>query len=280
MNSTLRDYFTRTGSAGILHCTSRFCRWGKEDGAKQYHDQTVVRNSCGKVFRLVVTGVTITPRTIAARVKLDQRQLSLWGNDAREKDFKHLFKKTELSKRVDELNQSTALSPEKRSGSGMGKSSFDSQVSTSPGDVQIIDGHVSVVLRNSENMPGSDDKNAAEDSLLKENRFSILSQGHDTDPVDLNLVMLSTNENASKGSNSPPSVAQGVSAHVTLGFAKGIRAQQSGLDILEIVSIATRKGHVFKKRLDNGVLYYYGEGRCQVTFDKCLSYDSIFSGFY
>ncbi|XP_064598040.1 2',3'-cyclic-nucleotide 3'-phosphodiesterase-like [Liolophura sinensis] len=277
MNSTLRDHFTRSGSAGILHCTSRFCRWGKEDGAKQYHDKKIVQSSCGKVFKLVVTGVTITPRTIAARVKLNQRQLKLWGNDAREKDFKNHFRRNEISTRIGELNQSAASLKQNKCDSAMCKSL---SVSTNHTDVQVIDGHVSVVLRNSKRTSRSANKNAPGDALLTENPFSVLEQSDAVDPVESSPVVPSTNESVSKGSNPPPNVAQAVSAHVTLGFANGIRAQQSGIDILEIISIATRKGPAFMKRLDNAVLYYYGEGRCEVSFNKSLEYDSIFSGFY
>ncbi|XP_051988323.1 2',3'-cyclic-nucleotide 3'-phosphodiesterase-like [Xyrauchen texanus] len=68
-----------------LHCTSHFCDYGKEEGAKGYAELQVVKDSFGNSDELSVTALIVTPRTFGARVELTEAQMKLWP-EGRDKD--------------------------------------------------------------------------------------------------------------------------------------------------------------------------------------------------
>ncbi|MCI4384907.1 hypothetical protein PGIGA_G00044190 [Pangasianodon gigas] len=75
----LEQYFqTKTP----LHCTTEFCDYGKAEGAKEYAEQQVVKDSCGTGTELSVVGLIVTPRTFGAHVSLTPEQLLLWPTGA------------------------------------------------------------------------------------------------------------------------------------------------------------------------------------------------------
>lgn len=61
-----------------LHCTTKFCDYGKAEGAKEYAELQVVKETIGKSDELSVTALIVTPRTFGARVALTETQLNLW----------------------------------------------------------------------------------------------------------------------------------------------------------------------------------------------------------
>ncbi|XP_017309115.1 2',3'-cyclic-nucleotide 3'-phosphodiesterase [Ictalurus punctatus] len=65
-----------------LHCTTQFCDYGKAEGAKEYAELQVVKNSIDTQTELSVVGLIVTPRTFGARVSLTPEQLSLWPTGA------------------------------------------------------------------------------------------------------------------------------------------------------------------------------------------------------
>ncbi|XP_060757979.1 2',3'-cyclic-nucleotide 3'-phosphodiesterase [Neoarius graeffei] len=71
----LEQYFQ---APALLHCTTQFCDYGKAEGAKEYAEQQVVKDSCGKATELSVVGLLVTPRVFGARVSLTPEQLPLW----------------------------------------------------------------------------------------------------------------------------------------------------------------------------------------------------------
>ncbi|XP_061906094.1 2',3'-cyclic-nucleotide 3'-phosphodiesterase [Entelurus aequoreus] len=75
----LTQYFKAKGS---LHCTTKFCNYGKEAGAKEYAENPVVADSYGSVFELSLGALFVTPRTAGARVRLTEEQLQLWPSDS------------------------------------------------------------------------------------------------------------------------------------------------------------------------------------------------------
>ncbi|KAF7668734.1 hypothetical protein LDENG_00290980 [Lucifuga dentata] len=75
----LEQYFKAKGN---LHCTTKFCNYGKADGAKEYAEQPAVRDLYGSVFELSLSALFVTPRTVGARVSLTEEQLVLWPSDA------------------------------------------------------------------------------------------------------------------------------------------------------------------------------------------------------
>ncbi|XP_007940330.1 2',3'-cyclic-nucleotide 3'-phosphodiesterase [Orycteropus afer afer] len=66
---------------GVLHCTTKFCDYGKAAGADEYAQQDVVKKSYGKAFKLVISALFVTPKTTGARVELSEQELPLWPND-------------------------------------------------------------------------------------------------------------------------------------------------------------------------------------------------------
>ncbi|XP_066499028.1 2',3'-cyclic-nucleotide 3'-phosphodiesterase [Hoplias malabaricus] len=75
----LEQYFQ---TKAPLHCTTKFCDYGKIEGSKEYAEQQVVKDAYGNSAELSVVGLMVTPRTFGARVELTQEQLQLWPSGA------------------------------------------------------------------------------------------------------------------------------------------------------------------------------------------------------
>ncbi|KAM4622819.1 2',3'-cyclic-nucleotide 3'-phosphodiesterase [Discoglossus pictus] len=76
----LVKYFATTPN--ILHCTAKYCDYGKVPGSEEYAQMEVVKKAYSKGFTLHITALFITPRTAGARVELTEDQLLLWPPDA------------------------------------------------------------------------------------------------------------------------------------------------------------------------------------------------------
>ncbi|KAM8818948.1 2',3'-cyclic-nucleotide 3'-phosphodiesterase [Rhynchonycteris naso] len=66
---------------GVLHCTTKFCDYGKAAGAEEYAQQDVVKKSYCKAFTLTISALFVTPKTTGAQVELSEQELPLWPND-------------------------------------------------------------------------------------------------------------------------------------------------------------------------------------------------------
>lgn len=75
----LEQYFQ---AKGTLHCTTKFCNYGKAEGAKEYAQNPAVKDLYGSAFELSLSALFVTPRTVGARVSLTEEQLLLWPADA------------------------------------------------------------------------------------------------------------------------------------------------------------------------------------------------------
>ncbi|KAG9264242.1 2',3'-cyclic-nucleotide 3'-phosphodiesterase [Astyanax mexicanus] len=75
----LEQYFQNKGP---LHCTTKFCDYGKAEGSKEYAEQQVVKDALGNSAELSVVGLMVTPRTFGAHVALTTEQLQLWPEGA------------------------------------------------------------------------------------------------------------------------------------------------------------------------------------------------------
>ncbi|XP_029015411.1 2',3'-cyclic-nucleotide 3'-phosphodiesterase [Betta splendens] len=75
----LEQYFE---AKGPLHCTTKFCDFGKAEGAKEYAMKPAVKDFYGSTSELSLTALFVTPRTVGARVSLTDEQLLLWPDDA------------------------------------------------------------------------------------------------------------------------------------------------------------------------------------------------------
>ncbi|KAM6914881.1 2',3'-cyclic-nucleotide 3'-phosphodiesterase [Lycodopsis pacificus] len=76
----LEQYFQ---AKGTLHCTAKFCDYGKAEGAKEYAQNPAVKELYGSAFELSLSALFVTPRTVGARVSLSEEQLLLWPADAK-----------------------------------------------------------------------------------------------------------------------------------------------------------------------------------------------------
>ncbi|AWP19243.1 putative 2'-3'-cyclic-nucleotide 3'-phosphodiesterase [Scophthalmus maximus] len=65
-----------------LHCTTKFCDYGKAEGSKEYAQKPAVKEFYGSTFELSLSALFVTPRTVGARVSLTEEQLLLWPDDA------------------------------------------------------------------------------------------------------------------------------------------------------------------------------------------------------
>uniref|UniRef100_A0A8C4Q9S2 2',3'-cyclic-nucleotide 3'-phosphodiesterase n=1 Tax=Eptatretus burgeri TaxID=7764 RepID=A0A8C4Q9S2_EPTBU len=73
-------YFSRSkfsGGRNLLHCTANFTDYGQTPGAANY----VKSSGLGRAFKLQLTALFVTPRTVGARVKLSRAQLPLFNFD-------------------------------------------------------------------------------------------------------------------------------------------------------------------------------------------------------
>ncbi|XP_072568464.1 2',3'-cyclic-nucleotide 3'-phosphodiesterase-like [Paramormyrops kingsleyae] len=77
----LEEYFHREG---VFHCTTKFCDYGKAEGAKEYAEKQSVKESYGRVSELVLSTLFVTPRTVGARVSLTEDQLQLWPSNTKQ----------------------------------------------------------------------------------------------------------------------------------------------------------------------------------------------------
>ncbi|XP_047428828.1 2',3'-cyclic-nucleotide 3'-phosphodiesterase [Mugil cephalus] len=75
----LEQYFKANWT---LHCTTKFCDYGKAEGAKEYAQTPAVKDFYGAAFELSLSALFVTPRTVGARVSLTEEQLLLWPADA------------------------------------------------------------------------------------------------------------------------------------------------------------------------------------------------------
>ncbi|KAL0992769.1 hypothetical protein UPYG_G00098140 [Umbra pygmaea] len=75
----LEQYFS---AIGALHCTTKFCDYGKAEGAKEYAEKPAVKELYGSAFELSLSALFVTPRTVGARVSLTEDQMTLWPADA------------------------------------------------------------------------------------------------------------------------------------------------------------------------------------------------------
>nr|XP_020463088.1 2',3'-cyclic-nucleotide 3'-phosphodiesterase [Monopterus albus] len=75
----LEQYFE---AKGVLHCTTKFCNYGKAEGAQEYAQKQAVKDFYGSTSELSLSALFVTPRTVGARVSLTEEQLLLWPADA------------------------------------------------------------------------------------------------------------------------------------------------------------------------------------------------------
>lgn len=75
----LEQYFQPKGA---LHCTTKFCDYGKAEGAKEYAEIPAVKDLYGSATELSLSALFVTPRTVGARGSLTEDQLVLWPADS------------------------------------------------------------------------------------------------------------------------------------------------------------------------------------------------------
>ncbi|XP_075134422.1 2',3'-cyclic-nucleotide 3'-phosphodiesterase isoform X2 [Leptodactylus fuscus] len=76
----LLKYFGK--SPNILHCTAKFCDYGKVLGSEEYAQQEAVKKAYSRGYTLHISALFATPRTVGAQVELTADQLLIWPPDA------------------------------------------------------------------------------------------------------------------------------------------------------------------------------------------------------
>ncbi|KAG8566051.1 hypothetical protein GDO81_013073 [Engystomops pustulosus] len=76
----LLKYFAK--SPNILHCTTKFCDYGKVLGSEEYAQQEAVKKAYSRGYTLHISALFATPRTVGAQVELTSDQLLIWPPDA------------------------------------------------------------------------------------------------------------------------------------------------------------------------------------------------------
>ncbi|XP_038071956.1 2',3'-cyclic-nucleotide 3'-phosphodiesterase-like isoform X2 [Patiria miniata] len=108
-------YFSLEGfitGTTLLHCTSFFSNYSERAGSQQYATSPAVRQATGRAFNLTVIGFLITPRTLGARIRLNDQELLLWEtNSSATSDFTPVgagnnVDKTMQQKQLQHLDQS------------------------------------------------------------------------------------------------------------------------------------------------------------------------------
>ncbi|XP_073539644.1 2',3'-cyclic-nucleotide 3'-phosphodiesterase [Phyllobates terribilis] len=69
-------------SPNILHCTAKFCDYGKAVGSEEYAQQEAVKKAYSRGYTLHISTLFATPRTVGAQVELSADQLLVWPLDA------------------------------------------------------------------------------------------------------------------------------------------------------------------------------------------------------
>ncbi|CAJ0950859.1 unnamed protein product [Ranitomeya imitator] len=69
-------------SPNILHCTAKFCDYGKVLGSEEYAQQEAVKKAYSRGYTLHISALFATPRTVGAQVDLTADQLLVWPLDA------------------------------------------------------------------------------------------------------------------------------------------------------------------------------------------------------
>ncbi|XP_060076188.1 2',3'-cyclic-nucleotide 3'-phosphodiesterase-like [Ylistrum balloti] len=92
----------------LLHCTAKFIGNPKKPVPRraEYLQREDVKAACGKVFELTITGITVTPRTIGARVVLTTAQCKLFDKPEEEERDKFLARSSSAN-RVNSLGPET-----------------------------------------------------------------------------------------------------------------------------------------------------------------------------
>ncbi|KAG9474207.1 hypothetical protein GDO78_004489 [Eleutherodactylus coqui] len=76
----LLKYFAK--SPNILHCTAKYCDYGKVLGSEEYAQQEAVKKAYSKGYTLHISALFATPKTVGAQVELQPDQLLVWPADA------------------------------------------------------------------------------------------------------------------------------------------------------------------------------------------------------
>ena len=243
----LEGYYNRGRARGsMVHCTAKFMgNRGSAVGAKAYHARPLVQSSIGKVFKLQISSLSLTPRTMGARVTLDETQVGLFDKPE-EKDWNGRQPKDDRSKGdqpiLNKGNTSRSPTPEKKP---KGKGSKKNKKGSNKHE------------KGDEGEDSGSDARASWDGIVQ---YS-MKNPRPTKPVAKQV---------------------GRAAHITLGIGRGFEARDTNFDILRLCDIEVSQPGREEDYVSvtGGRARYFGDGVCCVYFDPPLKVSSIFSGVY
>ena len=240
-----KEYYTRGNKPGsILHCTAKFCAGGRAAGAKVYHAQAIVQNSIGKAFKLEISSICFSPRTVGARVRLTESQLQLFDKPE-EKDWNGKQQRSSPGKST----RGAGAAAEEKDSSHGARSNSPSQSRRTRGGKK----------------KGGKAKDDAEASACTESPVTSWPfrglEAADTKPM---------------------ANATARSAHITIGTARGFESRETNFDVLRLCDMEAGSVTIDADfvPVTGGRARYFGDGVCCVYFDSPLHVTTIFSGLY
>jgi len=70
-------------------------------------------------------------------------------------------------------------------------------------------------------------------------------------------------------------------AHITLGYTQATQPVHAGYDLLHVLHLAACSLHIAGPVIvDDGDVYYYGDGQCSVNFAQPLHFSALFAACY
>lgn len=247
----LQGYYTSGNKSGCLvHCTAKFCGAGRAVGAKSYHAQQSVQDSIGQTTTLTITSICFSPRSVGARVQLNEEQLLLFDKPE-EKDWNG-------------VQPSSAAAVGARSPHNQHSNSRN-QNDTSADNGRNSQGRSK---KSSSGRKNSQRSTPEKDALSDIHTHSNYHTGNDFSPL--------------RPKTRPLSSLQGRSAHITLGTAHGYESRETNFDVLRLCDMeadrAASEGEYVA--VTGGTARYFGDGVCCVYFNKPMYVHTIYSGFY
>ncbi len=289
------EYFSHEGSSSeSLHCTAFFSNRGRTRNSSEYASQDVVKKSLGKTYALAVVGFVITPQTIGARVALNSRQGRLWGKDDFEgtdnkgdsnssritdspiganhlkSDWKQVPGKSDHSSPVHTLKKAATSNSKPSKGASVSNpfaalgcdDEDDEEEEEDEAETSEVDSDVEAAAASGDEE--EEDEDDDKDEVLE---YKML---------DLKL---------SERPRFLPTSGFGSRAHITLGYAKGSTAVQTGLNQIQVIEREQECDACTHKRpkhfeLDGAAVIHYGDGQCVVYLNEPIRATTLFSGRY
>ncbi|KAH3714898.1 uncharacterized protein LOC127855985 [Dreissena polymorpha] len=240
------DFMTRTHKGlgdlytapkKMLHCTAGFMG---TKGSNSYHENKTVLSSLGKTFKLAVTGLVFTGKTVCAVVDLYHNNTAV--------------EKNEISKEQQD--------------DGPGNSDIKNQLDNSSQNDEEVEESLS-----------ANDTSTLSETPLKKRRSELLKLFMKEEEVSLREKYEGVKKGVGYSSRQSV-FRRGCSAHVTISYSKNGLAKYSGDEILRICELEFHGKRLSEIETEVGKVRSYESDTYQVLLKEPVVFDTLFHGFY